>query len=286
MECNTKSLCSDATAITEQLLFGSKFVPVEGIKLDLDSLPSNDKSDEWSSSESDPQSEHSFDEWLSSESDFQNEDSFGLDENLELDTNFGPVPEMDEHFELDKNVGREIMGSLLQDQNVQTANLRNRDIICGRTTKQIETHPGNCWFRGLVLKHKDAYTSTRKRVEKQAILDDLINKIFLSGGRFVAKKVKLANDKTEPWCLKERPLDDAGARVVYVPVEQRAYEEKVRKALRRDEHEQAKRVAKREHQASTRKKSLKIESSRRPVKQRRKRTKHRRVVKPVITTSS
>lgn len=120
--------------------------------------------------------------------------------------------------------------------------LCTRDIICGRSTKQTELHQGNKWFREtLIAQYKKAYNDTPCRVEKQAITNEIMLKVLSEGGRFVEKKVQLPDGRTLPWSIKKCPLELPGAMIVYVLSSRRVYEEKIRKALRRDEQKERER---------------------------------------------
>lgn len=135
----------------------------------------------------------------------------------------------------------DLLEPLIQGSENLIRELRDKDVICGRSTKQIELHPGNCWFRNLVADNKDNYKGTRKRKEKQAVLNDVILQVLDQGGRFVEKLVQLANGDLRPHCVRDRLEEQPGNRIVYLPAARPVFEEKVRKALRRDDNEKERR---------------------------------------------
>lgn len=115
--------------------------------------------------------------------------------------------------------------------------LRQVHIICGRATKQIELHPGNRWYRGLVASYKFLYQNCRSQMQKSMIVESLLCDITRNRGRFVEKVVLMSNGSTKPY--KEQDSLKEGEMIVYRDVPFKTINEKVRKALRRTERARA-----------------------------------------------
>ena len=106
------------------------------------------------------------------------------------------------------------------------------DVLCGRTTRQIAGHEGNRIFRDLVARYAFQYRHKRSHREKKEIADWIVNIVELNGGRFVQKKILLANRAGMEDYTEQRPLRE-GEIVVYAPASPSVVNEKVRHALRK-----------------------------------------------------
>ena len=99
--------------------------------------------------------------------------------------------------------------------------LRPMDILCGRTNKLVELHPGNRWFRCLIDMHKEQYQECPNQIEKARLVEHLLALVSKMGARFVEQAVLTRDDE---W---------GKSRTVYAPVDRRTVMKKVRRALRR-----------------------------------------------------
>ena len=110
--------------------------------------------------------------------------------------------------------------------------LRDTDIICGRSTRQIEHHTGNKWFRRLVKDFEGEYRQCRKTSEKQVVVDKFIDAVKSKRGRFVEKRVLLPGSNVLIKSV-ERERYPKGTKKVFVEADVSVYDEKIKKALRR-----------------------------------------------------
>ena len=72
--------------------------------------------------------------------------------------------------------------------------------ICIKKGRAINQHPGNRNFRAMVAEQKPFFTSALKRKTKQRIAKEIINKIYRSGGRFLAEDPDgtIGDEENEP----------------------------------------------------------------------------------------
>ncbi len=60
-----------------------------------------------------------------------------------------------------------------------------RDIVLGQRAMRWKNHPGNLWITSVSIQRKQDYKSTRSRIDKDAILRNIISSTISDGRRFV-----------------------------------------------------------------------------------------------------
>jgi len=93
--------------------------------------------------------------------------------------------------------------------------LQPDDVICGQSTNLSDYHPGNIRYRSTIARLQSAYQSNRRGSQQAEVVQEVLDVIFGTGGRFLIKVDK----------EKEPPTWDLAPQATYL--------EKIKKALRR-----------------------------------------------------
>mmetsp|Transcript_21659 Transcript_21659/g.36887 ORF Transcript_21659/g.36887 Transcript_21659/m.36887 type:complete len:139 (-) Transcript_21659:1943-2359(-) len=110
---------------------------------------------------------------------------------------------------------------------------KRMDIICGRSTRETESHPGNTWFRMLIQQHKSSYCNN-PCFEKSKVVEEILSEIESRGGRFVQKMVLFPDGTMRPSLERDEDLHARGGNLlVYVQASKKLTTDKIRRALRR-----------------------------------------------------
>mmetsp|Transcript_10291 Transcript_10291/g.17264 ORF Transcript_10291/g.17264 Transcript_10291/m.17264 type:complete len:304 (-) Transcript_10291:307-1218(-) len=110
--------------------------------------------------------------------------------------------------------------------------LEDFDVIWGRSTCQSDRHPGNMRFRSLIDHHRAQYKSSKDRVFKARIVNEVMKEVasWTPGGRFVKQE-----DHHQQQQSSSRHDFSGSYCWQWVLVPEEDADEKVRKALRRVE---------------------------------------------------